>query len=360
MKKWDWYIFKKYLTTFFFTISLLAVVSIAIDLSEKISKLMDEPVTWKEIVFDYYMNFIPWILGLLTPVFVLISVIFFTGRLAKNNEIISMLNAGVSYRRMIRPYLLAGGLIASFLWIGGHYIIPKASKVKNTFENTYIFKSNRQVDIDNVHFFINPNEKAYVRYFRLRDTSMQGFRIETFEDNKLVKLLKSDKLEFKEPPNLWTLNNYSVREIHGELETMTYHTEKIDTILPFTPDDFISYINDMEMMTTPELRQYIDSQRSKGVRLSNKYILEVQRRHSDPVAIIILTLIGVSVSSRKLRGGMGLNLAIGVMVGASFAMLQRFSATFATGNLISPIIGMWVPNIVFLFVAIYLLSRAQK
>lgn len=360
MKKIDLYIIKKYLTTFIFTIGMVAVVSIAIDLSEKLSKLMDEPVTWKEITFDYYFNFIPWILGLLAPVFALITVIFFTGRMAKNNEIISIFNSGVSYWRFLRPYLLASLVIAGALWIGGHYVIPNAAEVKNKFENTYIFKSNRKVDVDNVHFYIGPEAKAYVRYFRLRDTSMQGFRIEEFEDNQLKRLMNSEKLEFKEAPNTWTVNGYTLRTFDGDKEHLTFHPETVDTILPFTPDDFISYVNDMEMMTTPELNEFIASQKSRGVSLSNKYQLEVQRRNSDPITILILTIIGVAVSSRKLRGGMGLNLATGVMIGAGFVFLQRFAATFATGNLISPVIGMWVPNIFFFFVAIYLVSRAQK
>lgn len=360
MGKIDWYIIKKYLTTFVFSITMLAFVSIAIDLSEKISRLMDQPVTWKEIVFDYYLNFIPWILGLLAPVFALISVIFFTGRLAKNNEILAILNAGANYWRFLRPFLLGGLVIAVLLWLGGNYVIPKASKKKNTFENAYIFKSNRKVDVDNVHFFIGPETKAYVRYFRLRDTSLQGFRIETFKDHTITAVLKAEKAVFKSHPNTWTLHDYTIHEFNGEKESVQFFKQPKDTVLSFVPDDFISYINDMEMMTTPELVSYIEYEKSRGVKTPSRYILELHRRTADPVTILILTIIGVSVSSRKSRGGMGLNLAIGVAVGAIFVFLQKFSNTFATGQVIPAELGMWIPNIIFFLVAIYFVSKAQK
>ncbi len=360
MKKIDIYIIKKFLTTFVFTVALISIVSIAIDLSEKVSRLMQANAPFKEIVFDYYLNFIPWIVGLLAPVFVLIAVIFFTARMAKNNEILSILNAGVSYNRLLLPYLMGAFIIGSLLWVGGNFVIPKSTAVKNAFENKYISRGNKQVNVDNVHFFLGSGSKAYVRYFRLRDTTMQGFRIEKFRDGKLVELLKSDKLEYKEPPNVWTLDGYTVRQFNDEEETFEMYKSKKDTIFPFTPEDFIRYTNEMEMMTTPELRQFVEYERSRGVSDSIKHITEIQRRTADPFSIFILTMLGVSVASRKNRGGMGMNLAIGIVTGALFVMMQKFSATFAQGNLVSPEVGMWIPNAVFALVAIFFISRAQK
>lgn len=360
MKKLDIYIIKKFLTTFFFTVALISIVSIAIDLSEKVSKLMAAKAPVNEVIFDYYLNFIPWIVGLLAPVFVLIAVIFFSARMAKNNEILSILNAGVSYRRFLFPYLIGAGIIASMLWVGGNFVIPKSTEIKNTFENTYINRGNKKVDVDNVHFFLGDDAKAYVRYFRLRDTTMQGFRIETFKDGELVQLLKSDKLEFIEEPNKWSLSGYSVRTFQDNKETYNNYTEKKDTLFPFTPEDFIRYTNEMEMMTTPELREFVEYERKRGVSDSIKHITEIQRRTADPFSIFILTILGVSVASRKTRGGMGMNLAIGIVTGALFVMLQKFSSTFAQGNLVSAELGMWIPNIIFSFVAVYFVSRAQK
>lgn len=361
MKKLDIYIIKKFLTTFVFTIGLISVVSIAIDLSEKVTRLMKSKAPVKDVIFDYYVNFIPWIIGLLAPVFVLIAVIFFTARMAKNNEIISILNAGVSYRRFLRPYIIGAGIIAVALFVGGNYIIPKSTKIKNEFENVYINKGNRKVDVDNVHFFLNEDEKAYVRYFRLRDTSMQGFRIEKFDDNgELVHMLQTDRLDYIGPPNKWRLNSYLVRDFDGINENMVRYRVKKDTVFPFTPEDFIRYTNEMEMMTTPELRKFVAYEKSRGVADSIKHVTEIQRRLADPFSIFILTLLGVTVASRKTRGGMGMNLAIGVTTGAAFVFMQKFSSTFAQGNYLSPELGMWIPNIVFSIVAIFFISRAQK
>lgn len=360
MKKIDVYIIKKFLTTFLFTIMLITVVSIAIDLSEKVTRLMKAKAPVNEVIFDYYLNFIPWIVGLLAPVFVLIAVIFFTARMAKNNEILSLLNAGVSYNRIIRPYMISAGIIAAILWVGGNYIIPKSTFVKNSFENQYITKGNKQVNVDNVHFFLGAEEKAYVRYFRLRDTTMQGFRIETFEDGKLVQMLKSEKLEFKEPPNTWTLKGHVVRKFSDSKEEMFEIRTDVDTIFPFTPEDFIRYTNEMEMMTTPELRDFVSYEKKRGVSDSVKYLTEIQRRSADPFSIFILTLLGLSVASRKARGGMGMNLAIGIVTAALFVMMQKFSSTFAQSNFISPGLGMWIPNIFFSVVVIIFIRKAQK
>ncbi len=361
MKKIDLYIIKKFLTTFVFTIALISVVSIAIDLSEKVTRLMKSKAPVYDVIFDYYLNFIPWIVGLLTPVFVLIAVIFFTARMAKNNEIISILNAGVSYRRFLVPYMIGAGIIAVSLFIGGNYIIPISTNKKNTFENIYINKGNKKVDVDNVHFFLNEDEKAYVRYFRLRDTSMQGFRVEKFNpEGEIVQMLQTDRLDYLGPPNKWRLNSYTVRGFTDERETLHQYKEKKDTIFPFTPEDFVRYTNEMEMMTTPELKKFVAYEKSRGVADSVKHVTEIQRRLADPFSIFILTLLGVTVASRKTRGGMGMNLAIGVTTGALFVFMQKFSSTFAQGNYISAEVGMWIPNIFFALVAIYFISRAQK
>lgn len=360
MKNLDIYILKKFLKTFFFTIMLISVVAIVIDLSERISRMLKNKAPVYDIIFEYYLNFLPWINGLLFPIFVLISVIFFTARMARENEIISIFNAGVSYNRFLRPYMIGAGILAVILYIGGNYIIPKSTFKKNTFENEYIMRGNKRVDVDNVHFFMGAERKAYVRYFRLRDTTMQGFRIEEFKDGKLASILKTDKLAFKTAPNTWTFHGYTKRTFENEQETIIRQTEKIDSVLNFTPKDFIRYTNEMEMMTTPELKEFVAYERSRGVNDSTKHIIEIQRRIADPFSIFIFTLLGVTVASRKNRGGMGLNLAIGVGAGGLFVLIQKFSASFAQGNVISPELGMWIPNIFFGLLALIFVRNAQK
>jgi lipopolysaccharide export system permease protein len=256
--------------------------------------------------------------------------------------------------------MIGAGIIASMLWIGGNFIIPKSTFKKNSFENKYITRGNKQVTVDNVHFFLGEGEKAFVRYFRLRDTTMQGFRIEKFEKGKLVQILKTEKLEFKKDPNTWTLKKYSIRSFLPNKEKLERFNEDRDTILPFTPEDFIRYTNEMEMMTTPELRKFVDYEQKRGVSDSTKHLTEIHRRTADPFSIFILTLLGVSVASRKSRGGMGVNLALGIITAALFVMMQKFSTTFAQGSIISPGLGMWIPNIFFGIIVIYFVNKAQK
>lgn len=360
-KKIDGYIIKKYLLTFFFTTLLITMTAIVIDFSEKVGKFINESLTVREIMLDYYLNFIPWINGLLWPLFSLIAVVFFTSRMAKNSEILSILGAGVSYWRMLVPYLVAATIIAAILWFNNNYVTPRSTRIKNNFENTYIFKGNKKVSNENVHFFLAPDQKAFVRYFRLRDTSLMDFRIETFRDGKLYRILKAKRVKLKNLPDEWTLIDYSVRTIKGNREE--YFNGKgmeKDTSLGFTPDEFIRYSNEMESMTSPELRAFIDYEASKGLGKSKKYLIELYRRTADPFTILILTLIGVSIASRKTRGGLGLHLAAGIVIGAAFVITSKFSVTFATSQQLNPLVGIWLPNIIFFLVAMYMVSRAQK
>jgi len=335
-------------------------VSIVIDFSEKVEKLLDGP-TFDEVIFDYYLNFIPWINGLLWPLFALLSVVFFTSRLAKNSEIISILSSGVSYYRFLRPYVISAGILASMLWVGNNYVIPKSSKIKNDFEATYFWKSNNKTLGNNIHCYLTPDEKVYIRYYRAKDSSAQTFRFERFKDQELQYMIKAKKLKIKKAPNTWTLYDYEKRTFNGLSETLEVSQgEQMDTVLNLTPDDFIRNINLMENMSTSELREFINIEKERGIGTAKKFIIELHRRTADPFTILILTIIGVSIASRKVRGGLGIHLALGVIIGASFVIISRFSVTFAHNLSIPPSIGIWVPNIIFSIVAIILVKRAQK
>ena len=337
------------------------MVAVVIDFSEKVEKFLNESVSWKEIIFDYYLNFIPWINGLLWPLFALIAVIFFTSRMAKDSEIISILASGISYYRILVPYTISALVLASILWYGNNYIIPKSTNVKNTFENTYIWKNNKKTLNENVHFFLSPDEKAFVRYFRLRDSTMIDFRIEKFEEGKLVKVLKAKRLKYLSESGKWQMKDYVVRTFNGLDESLVSKKGvELDTTFAFTPEEFISYSNEMEMMTSPEIKSYINNEKKKGIGNTKKYLVEYYRRSADPFTIIILTLIGVSLASRKVRGGLGLNLAIGLLLGSLFVLISKFSITFAHSQTLTPLLGIWIPNIIFSIIAIYLLIRAQK
>lgn len=340
---------------------MITMVAIAIDFFEKVDKFLKDTVTTKEIVFEYYFNFIPWINGLLWPLFALLAVIFFTSRLASNSEIISMLSAGISYRRIMRPYLISAVLLASLLWVGKNYLIPKSNKVKGEFESEHIRTSNKKTLDDNTHFLLNPNEKVYIRYFRKTDSTANTFRYEKFNEGKLVYMLKARKLKYKEAPYLWTLQDYEYHSFNGlEEEFVIKKGEKMDTTFQFTPKDFFRYTNQMEMMNTSDLRDFIREEESRGIDTAKKFKTELYGRTADPFTIIILTLMGMAIASRKIRGGMGLHLAAGVILGSAFVIIQKFSMTFSINMGFHPMLGAWTPNIIFSIITFFLIRGAQK
>lgn len=361
LKKLDLYIIKKYLTSFFFTIILITMVSVVIDLSERIAKFISQPCTLHEIVFDYYLNFIPYINGQLWPLFALIAVIFFTSRIANDSEIIAILSSGVSYYRILVPYIVASSIIAGLFWYGKNYLIPRSTKIKNEFESTYLTHSQKQVLSSNVHFFVSPNEKVYIRYYKAKDSTAHSFRLERIEDGKLTYLLKAQKLKLKELPDKWTTDNYEERYFNGDNERYIIHKKTmLDTVFGFTPNDFVRHSKQKEMMTSGDLREFIEIERSRGLGAAKKYETELHRRSADPFTIIILTLIGFAVSSRKIRGGVGLNLALGIILGASFVVVAQFSETFSTNLSMSPALGAWMPNIIFFIIALVLIKKNSR
>lgn len=361
MKILDWYIVKKYLSTFFFTIMLITMIAITIDYFERVDKFMNSSLSAKEIITDYYFHFIPWINGLLWPLFALLAVIFFTSRMAKNSEIISILSAKVSYARLIRPYMIGAGILATLLWIGNNYVIPRSNRLKNEFESQYIRASAKTTLNHNIHFYLTPNEKVYIRNFTSSDTTGRTFRLERFEDNKLVYVLKANKIKFKKEPNIWRLESYERHTFKDNAESLAIHnSDFLDTTFSFIPEDFTRYTKQMEMMNTTDLRNFLKYEKAKGLDSGKKYEIELYRRTADPFTIFILTLIGVAVASRKVRGGMGFHLAAGIIIGATFVILSKFSTTFSTNLSLPPIIGVWIPNILFSIVAFWLVKTAQK
>lgn len=361
LKKLDAYIIKKYLATFFFTVLIFTMISVVIDFSDKVEDFIEEPVTIRQILVEYYLNYIPHINSLLWPLYALISVIFFTSRMAFNSEIISILNAGVSFGRLMRPYLIAATVIAGIHFIGNHFVIPIGNKTRLDFEHTYIWKHSDEGKTNNVHLFTSPTEKVYIKSYRKRDTLARDFRIETFEGEKLVSLIKAQTAEWIGPPNKWRLRNYEIRTFNGLRETIDIGMNKqLDTTVNITPADFVRYANQKEMMPTSELMECIDIERQRGIGNTKVYEIEMHRRSAEPFTIFILTIIGMAVASRKVRGGMGLHLAIGVALGAIYIFMSKFSITFATNDNLSALLGVWIPNIIFSFIAAILVLKAQK
>lgn len=361
IKKLDQYIIKKYLSTFLFTVLIFSLIAVIIDFSDKVDEFIEEECTISQILFEYYANFIIWIDGLLTPVYALIAVIFFTSRMAYNSEVISILNAGVSFRRFLRPYLISAGIIAFILLIGNHFIIPRGNKVRLDFEHAYIFQHNDKGKKNDVHLFISPETKVYVQYYRKRDSTARDLRIEQFAGNELVMLMKAKTAVWKGPPNKWKLTDYSVHTFDGLKEDIVDGTgSDLDTTINLTPDDFIRYLNQREMMPSGELQEVIQTARNRGVGNTADYEAEIHRRTAEPVAIFILTLIGASMAARKVRGGIGLHLALGIAIGAIFIFLSKFSFTFAINDGLPPWVSMWIPNLIFSVIAGIMVYKAQS
>lgn len=361
IKTIDWYIIRKFMTTFFFTVLIFTMITVIIDFSEKVEKFVESGISRTEILIDYYPNFVFFIYGMLFPLFTLIAVVFFTSRLANNSEILSILNAGVSFRRLLRPYLIGAIFIALLDAVGINHFIPKGNKTRLTLEQTYFDPNRDQGKTRNIHMFLGPDTKVYINFWRRRDSTIRDFRLEKFDSNQLVYLLKATSAEWQGPPDRWRLTNYEIRTFDGLEESLVIgQGEQLDTAFALTPGDFVDYKEQQSMMTTLELQRYIERQKSRGVGNTGKYEAELHRRLAEPITVIILTLIGVSIAARKVRGGLGIHLAAGILLGAVFLILSRFSTVFAAGQALPVILSVWLPNIFFGIVAAWLMYNAQK
>jgi len=357
----DYYIIRKYFTTFFFTALLFSIIAVTIDFSEHIENFIEKPVTKKEIIFDYYLNFIPWINGLLWPIFSLISVIFFTSRLARNTEVVAMLNAGMSYMRFLRPYIISACILTIIYLLGNHIFFPIGNKKLKTFDNTYISPGNIRVKSNNIHLFIGPETKVFIATYHKHDSTGTGFRLENYDDLQLTYVLKARTFQYIAKTGKWRLRDYDIRAWKDGKES--YHSGRnmqLDTTLPLYPSDFVYFINEKEMMTSAELTDYIRYEQQRGASNARIMRSEYHRRWAEPFTIIILTIIGASVASRKLRGGMGLHLAVGVSLGAIYVLMSKFALTFSTNLNMPPMLAMWTPNLIFGILAAYLVKKAQK
>lgn len=356
----DRYLTGKYLSTFFFSVLICSMISMAIDFSDKVRNFIEGPATLKNILLDYYPGFVLHMTGLLMPMYTLIAVVFFTSRLAFNSEILSILNAGVSFNRLLRPYLLAGGLL-TLLHLGmGHYLIPKANQKRLWFERTYVWTDKQQVLSGNIHFMVAPDVKAFIRGYDNKARRISTLRLQQFEGHRVKSIMEADNVTWKEESKKWSFPSYTLRTFDGLKESYRRFNTPTDTMINLAPQDFVFYHNQNEEMTSVELLEAVDRDRVRGFSNSRLYSIEYYRRTADAFTNIILTVIGLAVAGRKVRGGMGLHLAIAIGIGAIFILVQKFAISFATSGSVPPLLGMWLPNIFFSLVALWLVMRAQK
>jgi lipopolysaccharide export system permease protein len=359
MKIIDLYIIKKFLGTFFFSIALLSVIIIVFDLSEKIDDFLEKQATLKGIVFDYYLNFIPFFVNMFSYLFTFIAVIFFTSKMAQNTEIIAILSSGISFRRFLFPYMLSAGFLAILSFYMSNFMIPHTNKVMWEFEKTFIKDPIKNENM-NIHMQISPGEFVYVESYNSFTKTGQKFSIEKFTpDGTMIYKLNSDRITWDSASGRWNIRNYYIRSITAEDEFITKGLQ-LDTLINLRPQEFTLVADDIKTMNYFELNKFIEKEKLKGSPNIPKYLLEKYKRYAFPFATIILTLIGVSLSSRKVRGGIGMHLGTGIGLTFTYILFMQVSNVFATFGNISPLLATWIPNIIFGVLSIFMIRMAPK
>lgn len=354
LKKLDQYILKKFLGTYFFAILLFLAIVVMFDINEKLDAFLSAPL--KETVFDYFFNFLPYFANQFSPLFVFISVIFFTSKMAGNSEIIAILSSGVSFRRLLRPYMIGATVIAAITFVMSNYIIPPTNVDRINYTNKYV--KNKKVDIGtNIQLMVEPGVVAYMARYDAPSKMSYRFSLDKFEGKKLVSRLTAQSASYDTLYN-WKIRDYMIRDFNGMKESVR-RGSSMDTIIPIEPRDFIISKNDQETLTTPELTEYIEKQRMRGVANIKAFEIEKEKRYANTAAAFILTLIGMALSSRKVKGGMGINIGIGLLLSFSYILFSTVTSSFAISGATTPFIAMWIPNVIYLIIGIILYKRAS-
>ncbi|MBR2204949.1 MAG: LptF/LptG family permease [Prevotella sp.] len=361
LSRLDRYIISKFIGTYIYSIILIISIAIVFDVNENLSKFTTLGAPLKAVVFDYYANFVPYFSNLFSPLFVFIAVIFFTSKLAGNSEIIAMLAAGVSFKRLMRPYLLSAALIALVNYYLGSYIIPHGTIVRQDFEAKY--KNNKKItSASNVQLMVGPGVIAYIQQYDNNTKSGYGFSLDKFEKKKLVSHMTASTIRYdsiSEDRYHWKAQNYKIRTLRGLREEIKSGAV-IDTIIHMEPMDLVYSDGQQETLTSDELRQYISKQIERGSTNVVQYEVEYHKRIATSFASFILTVIGVSLSSRKRKGGMGVYLGIGLALSFSYILLQTISSTFAINADTPPIIAAWMPNVLYAIIAYFCYRQAPN
>ncbi len=360
MKIIDKYIIRKFLGTFFYAITLLIIIVIIFDISENIDRFIRNEAPLRAIVLDYYVNFIPYFINLFIYLFTFISVIFFTSKLAGDSEIIAILSSGISFRRLLVPYLIASVFLAIFSFYLGNFLIPKTNKIRREFKNLYMEKLTQDNE-RNFHVQIEPNTYAYVESY-ISDLNMgYKFSIEKYKGEQLVYKLMANRIMRDTVNKKWKIKDYFIRTIDSTGRQKIIRGREMDTtIASLKPSDLYQIKEDFEEMDFFQLNNYIRDEKAKGSIAYKKYEIEKYKRLSGPVAIIILTFIGVALSARKVRGGIGMHLGVGIALTFTYIFMMQVATVFSAFGNLSPAIAPWIPNFIFLLIGLYLLKKAPK
>lgn len=359
LKRLDRYIIVKFLGTYFFAIALIISIAVVFDINENIDRFINNRAPLKAIIFDYYLNFIPYYTNLFSPLFVFIAVIFFTSKLAENSEIIAMFSTGMSFKRLMYPYMISAACIALVTYVLSTEVIPTGSVTRLRFESIYK-KKKSDTYARNIQLEVDSGVIAYME--RYEDYNKTGYRfsLDKFESHQLVSHMTARRITYDTTAvHKWTVRDYMIREMKGIKETIT-RGDRLDTIINMEPQDFLITRGQQETMTSPQLHSYIQKQKQRGFANIKIFEVEYHRRIATSFAAFILTVIGVSLSSQKRKGGMGLHLGIGIALSFSYILFQTISSTFAINGNVPASIAVWIPNVLYLFIAIYLYRKAPK
>lgn len=361
LKILDWYIIRKFIGTYIFSIILIISISIVFDINENLAKFTQYHAPLRAIVVDYYLNFVPYFANLFSPLFVFIAVIFFTSKLAGNSEIISILATGTSFKRLMRPYMFSCVLISGLTFYLSAYVIPHGTVIRQNFETMYKNKT-KNTSAENVQLQVGRGVIAYIQHYDDNIKKGYGFCLDKFENKKLVSHLTATEVQYdtiSDSKYHWKLRNWKIRQLKGLREQITSGSQR-DTLIQMEPTDLVYSKGQQETFTSPELKEYISKQIDRGSGNVVQYQVEYHKRIASSFASFILTTIGASLSSRKRKGGMGMYLGIGLALSFAYIMLQTVSATFAVNASFPPVLAAWIPNIIFAVIAWFCYRKAPN
>ncbi len=356
----DWYIMKRFLLTFSIMLLLIVGIVIIFDISEKIDDFVSHNAPLHAIVFDYYLNFIPFFMNMFSPLFVFLTVIFFTSRMAAHSEIVAILSCGISFHRMMIPYIVSAALIALISLGLNLYVIPAANADRNAFQAKYM-KDRRPFNFKNIHYQISPGQFVYVGSFSKWNNTAYDFTLEKIENNKLVSKLSAETAVWDSIQSAWTLKRYFIRDyIEGSLRDQVRTGNKLDTVINLDISDFYRRASSVQNLQYGELNKLIDKQIMRGDANVKYSLIEKHQRWALPFSAFILTIMGVALSSKKKRGGIGWNLTLGIGLSFSYILFMKFSQMFVYTGALSPAFAIWMPNIIFMIITAFLYKIAPK
>ncbi len=360
LKILDLYIIKKFLGTYFYSIILIVSIAVVFDFAERLHRFIENEAPFREIIFDYYMNFIPYFAILFSSLFTFIAVIYFTSKMAYSSEIIAILSNGISFRRLLVPYLISATVIAVFSFVMTDQVLPGANQKRLEFEELYFRDTPQRFGQRDIHKQILPGIYVYLSSYSFSSDIAYNFSIEKFEDGRLVSKLISDYARWDSSAAKWTLRNYYIRHFDREMGETIEHGRTLDTTLVLHPDDFRLRDRFVEAMSLAQLNSFIEEKKMRGDENIEFYLIERYSRIAFPFSTFILTVIGMTLSSRRVREGTGFHIGLGILLSFSYILFMRFTEMFSISGLFSPLMAVWIPNILYASVGYLLYRLAPK